>query len=131
MRTVYDLMCDVARHLTGKVVRVRMVRPDDADGMAWCDELGRLTIDISPDLSDETMLYVFLHELGHIRHQKFIPSSEAVVRSSPILTTASQKVREDQADTQAKVWIEYGRRHRDLSLPDYEGILTALLTYYQ
>jgi len=131
MRTVYDLMCVVARHLTGKLVRVRMNRPEGYDGLAWCDELGRLTIDVSPDLSEKTMMYVFLHELGHIRHHTYIPLPESVAMSSPVDTSASYMRREDEADAQAKVWMEYGRRHRDLSLPDYEGILTALLTYYQ
>jgi len=131
VKTVYDLMCEVARHLTGKAVRVRITRPDDAYGLAWCDELGRSTIDISPDLTDDQMIYVFLHELGHIRHQKFTPVAEDVMaRSSLPLAKASYQAREGQADRQAKDWLEYGKRYRDRSLPDLEGILTALLTYY-
>jgi len=109
-----------------------MTRPDDADGLAWCDDLGRLTIDVSPDLSDDRMMYVFLHELGHIRHHNFIPLTEVAMVASPDESRdAVYKMREDQADIQAKIWIEYGKRHCDRGLPDFEGILTALLTYYR
>jgi len=131
MKTVYDLMCEVADHLSGKKIRVRMVRPSDTDGLAWCDELGRSTIDISPDLSDTGMLYVFLHEIAHIRHHTFRPVTEKVMMRTPLSThKASYHAREDQADSQAKVWLDYGKRHRDHDLPYFEGVLTALLTYY-
>jgi len=132
MRTAYDLMCVVARHLTGKSVRVRLTRPDDFDGLAWCDELGRSTIDVSPDLSDKNMMYVFLHELAHIRHHTYIPLTETVMRSTPEdITSPSYIRREDQADRQAKDWLEYGEKYQDHDLPYLEGILTALLTYYR
>ena len=132
MRTVYDLMCHVARHLTGKAVRVRMTKPEGTDGLAWCDELGRLTIDIRPDLPDDLMMYAFLHELGHLRHHNFIPSTEKVVTSATLAThKASYQVKEDQADVQAKTWLQYGKRHRDHDLPEFQGILTALFTYYK
>jgi len=131
MRTVYHLMCDVADHLTGKKVRVRMHKPDDTDGLAWCDELGRSTIDIRPDLPDDLFLYVFMHELAHIRHHRYQAVTEKVMRSSALpVDDASYQAREDQADRQAKTWIEYGKAHRDCDLPELEGILTALLTYY-
>jgi len=130
MRTVYDLMCETAYHLTGKMVRVRLSRPDQCDGMAWCDELGRLTIDVSPDLSDETMMYVYLHELAHIRHHSFIPLPEKVVQSISEDMSTSYQIRETQADDQAKTWMEYGKRYRDHNLPYFEGVLDALLTYY-
>jgi len=131
MRTVYDLMCAVADHLAGKVVRVRLTKPDGADGLAWCDDLGRPTIDIRPDLPDDLQLYVFLHEISHIRHHNLIPVSEKVMVTSPLPThKASYQIKEDQADRQAKTWLEYGRRYRDHNLPEFEGVLTALLTYY-
>jgi len=131
MRTVYDLMCDVADHLSGKLVRVRMVKPSDADGLAWCDDLGRLTIDIRPDLPDDLMSYVLLHEVAHLYHHNFRPSTEKVMSETPLSThKASYQAREDQADIQAKTWLDYGKRHRDCDLPYFEGILTALLTYY-
>jgi hypothetical protein len=131
MKTVYDLMCAVADHLAGKVVRVRLTRPDGADGLAWCDDLGRPTIDISSDLSDDLQLYVLLHEISHVRHHNFIPVTEKVMVITPLSThKASYQIKEDQADRQAKVWLDYGKRHRDEDLPYFEGVLTALLTYY-
>ena len=132
MRTVYDLMCVVARHLTGKAVRVRMTKPVGGHGMTWCDELGRLTVDISPDLSHSQTLYVFLHELGHCLHHNFIPVTEEVMSRTPEnKTSVGYSLREDHADIQAKTWLEYGQRYRDHTLPEVEGVLTALLTYYE
>jgi len=131
MRTVYDLMCEVADHLAGKKVRVRMVRPKSSDGLAWCDDLGRLTIDVRPDLPDDLQMHVFLHELAHIRHHNFTPVTEKYVTSTPLEThDAVYQAREDDAEDQYKTWLEYGQRYRDYNLPEFEGILTALLTYY-
>jgi len=108
-----------------------MTRPKDCDGLAWCDEAGHPTIDVSPDLRDKTMLWVFLHELAHIRHHSFIPLPEQVMSDAPEDTSPSYMRREDEADHQANVWLEYGKRFRDHNLPEFQGILDALLTYYQ
>ena len=127
--TEYDLMREVARHLSGEKIRLRMHRPSDCDGLTWCDELGRLTIDISPDLDDEVMVYVLLHETAHCLHHTFRPVTERVMQASPLSKTLIYNIREDQADHQAKIWLQYGEQHRDWSMNYFQGVLTPLLTY--
>jgi hypothetical protein len=129
LRSEYDLMREVTWCLSGKAVRLRMIRPSDTDGLTWCDELGRLTIDVDPDLDDEVMVYVLLHETAHARHHVFKPVTEKVMQASPLSTSLYQLVREDQADYQAKVWLKYGEDHRDWSMNYLQGVLTPLLTY--
>lgn len=129
LRSEYDLMREVVWHLSGKAVRLRMIRPSDTDGLTWCDELSRLTIDVDPDLDDEVMVYVLLHETAHCKHHTFRPVTEKVMQASPLSTSLVQSVREDQADYQAKVWLKYGEDHRDWSMNYFQGVLTPLLTY--
>jgi hypothetical protein len=129
LRSEYDLMLAVAWHLSGKSVRLRMTRPSGCDGVTWCDELGRITIDVDPDLDDPVTVYVLLHETAHCRLHTFRPVTEKVMQSTPLSTSLGQSVREDQADYQAKVWQKYGEDHRDWSYNYLQGVLTPLLTY--
>ena len=129
LRSEYDLMLAVCWHLSGKAVRLRMTRPSGCDGLTWCDELGRLTIDVSPDLDDEVMVYVLLHETSHCRHHVFRPVTEKVMQSTPLSASLAQSVREDQADWQAGIWLKYGQDHRDWSMDYLQGVLIPLLTY--
>jgi hypothetical protein len=124
LRTLYDLMHAVCEHLSGKKIRLRMIYPGDhLDGVTWCDELGRLTIDIRPHLSDDRLLAVIC------KHHTFIPVRETVMQASPLDRSHGQSIREDQADDQAMVWMNYALRHRDQALPLLEGSLWQLLTY--
>jgi len=129
LRSEYDLMLAVAWHLSGKAVRLRMVRPSGCDGLTWRDELGRLTIDVSPDLDDKVMVSVLLHETAHARHHNFTPVTEKVMQASPLSRSLMQSVREDQADHQAAIWLKYGEDHRDWSYNYLQGVLIPLLTY--
>jgi hypothetical protein len=131
MQSEYDLMVRVARHLAREPVIVRMTKPEGLDGLCWRDDRGRLRVDVNPGLSDETMMYVFCHELGHSLHDNFRPATEAVMKATPLSKTPIQAVREDRADSQARAWMEYGERHRDKSLDYYESMLWALLTYQE
>lgn len=129
MQTEYTLMARVARHLARELVIVRLTKPEGQDGLCWRDDRGRLRVDVNPGLSDETMLYVFLHELSHARLDNFRPVTEAVMEATPLSKTPIQSFREDRADKQAKAWLDYGMRHRDRSLEDFPGCLLALLDY--
>jgi hypothetical protein len=103
MKTVCDLMAEVAIHLSGKADRVRVTKPEAFDGLCWRDEAERLTIDVSPDLSDKDMMYVFLHDLSHAKHHSYKPVTEAVMDSLP--GAPSYQSRESQADKQAYTWL--------------------------
>jgi hypothetical protein len=130
MKTVYELMVSVARHLSGKSVRVRMTKPEGSDGLCWMDEERWLTIDISPYLDDETIAYILMHEISHAKHHNFIPVTEAVMLATPVdREDACHKSRETEADSQALVWLKYAEKHRDRSLDYLEGMLWALLNY--
>lgn len=131
MHTVYDLMHAVCERLSGKKIRLRMTDPGDSlDGVTWRDETGRLRVDIKPYLDDERLLYVLCHEIAHTKHHRYLKASESYVRSYHYdKTTSTHKVKEDQADRQAKIWSDYALAHRDHSLPLLEGSLWSLLSY--
>jgi len=129
METEYDVMVAAARHLAREPVIVRLTKPEGLDGLCWRDDKGRLRVDVNPYLEDEVMLYVFLHELSHARHDYFYPVAETVMEATPLSKTPIQDFREDRADRQAKAWLDYGMKHRDRSLEDFPGCLLALLDY--
>jgi len=132
MKTVYDLMLAVARHLTGKEVRVRMTKPEDSDGLCWTDEERGLTIDISPYLSDETLAYVFIHEMAHAKLHNFRPVAEAVMRATQESEEEDSYIRREvEADSQALAWLRYAGKYRNKSLDYFEGMLWALLRYQE
>jgi len=56
--------------LTGKSVDFKFIDPplDGCNGLAFRDGPNGAVVYISPDLSDDGMLRVALHELAHIRH---------------------------------------------------------------
>jgi len=131
MRTLYDLLAATSTKLAGQPVTVRLQQPATKGMTGEChrSEGGRLIIDIKPDLSDETFLYVWAHETAHAKLHEFARSTVHKHKAGtlkPSEKTTNYLTHEDQADTLAKRWISYGQDHADPNLGDLEGPLWAL-----
>lgn len=134
IQTLYDLMAATASHLAGKYVRVRLQKPATKGMAGEChrDELGRLVIDINPQIHDnDRFIYVLLHEIAHAKHHQFKRSTVNKAGAgtlAPLPVTRSYQAHEDQADTQAADWIAYAKKHAKPYF-DVENALWALLDY--
>jgi hypothetical protein len=133
IKTQFDLMAAVVVKLAGKPVTLRYQKPATEGMTGECHkaENGRLVIDITPHLPDETLLFVLCHEAAHARLHEFKPSTvyKAPTGSlAPSPNTLGYQVKEIQADTLAAEWIRYAKVHGG---DDFEDQLTALLTYYE
>jgi Zn-dependent peptidase ImmA (M78 family) len=122
------LMTQTAHKLTGKNVRVRLKIPATRGCVGEChaDENGRVIIDISPNLDDETMLYVFAHECAHAFLHTFKPSnlhSQMPGSAVPNENNLKSQVLELTADELANDWVNYAKSNGD----DFEDWLCALL----
>ena len=133
MRTIYDLMVGVARKLSKKAVIVRIRKPatKGADGECHADQSGNVIIDVSPDFSDPTMLYIFLHEVAHAKNDRFLRSnvwelSEQSVSDDPGIRTAGYDLKEGRAEKVAREWIAYAEKNANPEFDYFEGCLLAL-----
>jgi hypothetical protein len=131
VKTVYDLMSEVACHLARKPVRVRFEHNKGYSGLCRTDSSGITTIDIEPSLQwfEEEFLRVFLHEVSHAKNHSFIPMElEVSDRIEPVQGSA-YKLKEFQADTEAQAWLRFAEQNRDKTEQYFEGCLYSLLHY--
>ena len=130
MRTVFELMWEVANKLAKKPVRIRFQHNEGFAGLCRADNLGRVTIDIEPTLQfydNEELLRVLLHEISHAKYDKFIPMKLEVSDRIPVSRTTAYNLKEIRADTQAEAWLKYAEKNRDKNLEYFEGCLWSLL----
>lgn len=136
MKTLYDLMLQVSRHLTGQNVNLILAdkKSIGAAGVVSKNLAGRVVISLANDAfqsgSDED-LYCLLHEIAHakLHGQKF-------KRSNPLQLPAwktPNPLLESEAETQAKAWLNWSEKHAISSLENglsgFENKLYALLKY--
>lgn len=131
------LMIMAAPFICGRPVRVRFkapvsvgaygtttVRPDGTPEVRIDPELGALTL--------ETYLHELAHiKLGHVDHMAKSGLHDRAPRSRPAEAAHQLPAIEKQAEAQAAAWLRYGRKHADPSRPEGEGIIYALVDYYQ
>lgn len=123
-----DLMHDVAAHLTGWPVVVRLQHSQYKGDLGTChkDPAGRIVIDVKPDLDDDTFLKVFVHELAHAKaHAKQFARSNVnrppqSVNTPPTPRSLATKRREQEraAEYLAKHWLSWARLNE---YPDEHG----------
>jgi hypothetical protein len=133
IKTEFDLMAAVAVKLAGKPVTLRYQKPATKGMTGECHraENGRLVIDITPGLSDDTTLMVLCHEASHARLHNFKPSLVYKVTPGSLErnpNTAGEMVREYQAEALAAEWTRYAKKHGG---DDFEAQLWALMDYYK
>jgi len=128
MKTVYDLMSEVACKLAGKPVRVRFEHNKGCYGLCRADSSGLLIIDLEPELQfyEEKFLRVFLHEISHAKNHKFIPMELEVSDRIEVVRDKVYNLREAQADKQAEKWLQFAEKNRDKTKPYFEGCLWSL-----
>lgn len=135
MKTLYDLMLDVARHLTGRDIELNFTNRKSlgALGCARTDFSGKSVIDLAtdafPTCSGEDC-YLFLHELAHISLHKF---KHTDTTRPPEPNPKINKPLETQADKLARTWERWAIQHAESSIKNgrsvLENRLTALLQY--
>lgn len=129
MRTVFELMVEVACKLAQKPVRLRFQHNEGFKGLCRTDNKGLTTIDIEPEhfsWSERELLRIFLHEVSHAKHDKFIPVELEVSDRIPVSMTSSYNLKETRADKQASTWLKYAEENRDMKQPYFEGCLWSL-----
>jgi len=128
MKTVYDLMSEVACKLSGKPVRVRFEHNKGCYGLCRADSSGLLIIDLEPELQfyEEKFLRVFLHEISHAKIDNFIPLELEVSNRIEVEKTPVIQFQENRADKQAEKWLQFAEKNRDKTKPYFEGCLWSL-----
>jgi hypothetical protein len=131
MRTVYDLMVEVAFHLAKKPVRLRFKHNKGFKGLCRADSSGVPVIDLEPALQDyeQEFLRVFLHEVSHAKNHNFKPMELEVSDKVNQVQDKLYNLREVQADTEAEAWFRFAEKNRDTSFNYFEGCLYSLLDY--
>ena len=138
MKTIHDLMADVAKHLAGEPVAILYKRPEDTrlKGHAQRSANGTAVINLNPAINgDDRELIIFLHEIAHIKLHRFTPSRIETRPTLPPPATGNRaiifKQRENEADILAKTWLDWGRKRQpgNGSIDEFEGVLRALLDY--
>jgi hypothetical protein len=143
MTTNLSLFQKAAANLSGRRVLVRFRKPafSVGRGQAYKTENGAAVIDIAPDLTERDTLYVFLHEVSHIRDDfpDFAPADYwraapgSVVLNDGVQAALETMPREHEADDQARVWLGYSEKFYDRyqAPTTLERKLLALLEYPQ
>jgi hypothetical protein len=128
MKTVYELMAEVACKLSGKPVKLRFQHNEGCYGLCRADSSGLLTIDLEPELQfyEEKFLHVFLHEISHAKFDSFIPLEFEVSDRMPVSNNTGYKLKEIRAEKQASTWLKYAEKNRDIQQPYFEGCLWSL-----
>lgn len=131
MKTVFDLMVEVAVHLARKPVRLRFKHNKGYSGLCRTDSSGVPVIDLEPALQvyEEEFLRVFLHEVSHAKNHNFTPMELEVSDRIEPVQTAGYKLKEFQADTEAEAWLRFAEQNRDKTEHYFEGSLLSLLHY--
>ena len=130
MRTIFDLMHEVAKKLAGKPVQFRFKHKKGFYGLCRLDSSGLTVIDLEPALqfNEVELLEIFLHETAHALLDTFIPLSLEFSDKAIIDTKSSEyHSSELRADTQAEAWLQYAEENRDRSFSYLEGCLYSLL----
>ena len=123
MKTVYDLMREVACKLAGKPVRLRFHHNEGAYGICRADSSGITTIDIEPELqfsSEHEFLEVFLHEISHAKNHKYIPMELEVSDRIEVKKDKAYNMREAQADSESEAWLKYAEQNRNKEEPYFQ-----------
>jgi len=128
LRTVYELMVEVACKLSRKQVRLRFQHNEGFKGLCRTDSSGKTIIDLEPELQQyqKEFLRVFLHEISHAKNHKFIPMELEVSDRIEVVRDKVYNLREAQADTEAETWLKYAEQNRDIMQPYFEGCLWSL-----
>jgi len=138
MLQMYEL---VARRLAGRNVEVTMQPMARYDGLTMKGGTGKALVFIKPGLGLETEFHVFLHEVGHVKHDipNFASSTPAAIRASfdevPKLPTKplhklSRTMMEGKAERQADTWERWASKNAILGTTVFSK-LVALLSYPQ
>lgn len=129
----------VASRLTGRPVEVRFQEPPivGCRGLADRDKDGNATITIEPGMDQDNELFVFLHEVAHIKlhynHMEPSDFSSLPQRSVPQPKDGEpppgRAYQENQANVLANVWKTWGKTLRSRDVDWYLGCLMALEKY--
>lgn len=134
------LFSQVATHLAGRSVKVRLQQPTAAHalGQAYKSLAGEAIIDIEPNItSDDTFLSVLLHEAAHIKadfswmqrtneHQRKPGTVDRTMRARDTWrASAPEKAANDQAQT----WLDYANKNYwNYERPGYSKLGQKLLS---
>ncbi len=131
------LMQLAAPYIAGKpcILKRRDPASRDAAGLTTVNMQGVPIVTLMPSLQDEgdqVLLKTYLHELAHVRlHSGMIRRTNTDMQPpNSKETPPSPREYENEANDQAKAWLEYGERHRDLNEPYAQGVIYALVDYY-
>ena len=115
----FELLRQVAKHLTGRAVMVRWQEPiwSNASGACYKSLSGDCIIDVNPGATDP--LYTFLHECAHIRadFDDMAPSDYWQCEPGSQVLPQPQRVelralpRENLADMIARIWLDYAKQN--------------------
>jgi hypothetical protein len=115
MTTTIKLLNELATHLSGQVVTVRLQPPawDFAGGCAWKTMEGSAIVDIDPGTRDP--LETFLHEIAHIKYDWRSMTPTDLWKSDPGSLKATDQERaklralprEGKAANQVGFWKRY------------------------
>lgn len=138
--TFINLMQAVGQHLSGKavIIRDRIPGTEGLLGEIHKDLEGNLIIDISPEIpTDDKRLDVFLHEVAHAKHHRYLRSDLFKARPGSVKAEARDRVewmKEGDAEKSAKEWRKYALAHADdrmMAINPFVAELTALLYYHE
>jgi len=131
------LMQLASQYIAGKpcVLKRRDPASIGAVGLTTVNMQGVPIVTLMPSLQDEgdqVLLETYLHELAHVRlHSGMIRRTNTDMQPpNSKETPPSPREYENEANDQAKAWLEYGERHRDLNEPYAQGVIYALVDYY-
>ena len=131
------LMQLAAPYIAGKpcILKRRDPASINAAGLTTVSMKGIPIVTLMPSLQDEgdqVLLKTYLHELAHVRlHSGMIRRTNTDMQPpNSKETPPSPREYENEANDQAKAWLEYGERHRDLNEPYAQGVIYALVDYY-
>lgn len=142
--SVEDLFSRVASHLAGRQATVRLRPPavSHAMGQVYRTVSDAAVIDVNPNIcGDDTILFVFLHEVAHVKNDLgWMPKNAAHARPSGSVTvppgarkTWSDGRPEKDADAMAERWKAYAdKNYRGYERSGYTPLvwkLLALLDY--
>lgn len=135
---LWAMMLHAGPTIAGRPVAIRFKEPVTAglDGSVTVRPDGTPDIRLSPGLSGDRLLDVYLHELAHARlHADQMPRSD--LYDAPPKSRAFREyverdhdqADEDQAEKLKNDWLRYGLNHADPG--DQLGIIQALFDYYK
>lgn len=132
------LLTQCARRLTGKNVQVRLRHPtaEYALGQTYKTTDGAV-VDVEPNMDDDTVLKVFLHEAAHVKNDlswmpvttDHLAPSGSIKKSTAARDAWRASAPETAADILAGRWLDYAERHyREYDRPGYTRFGQKLLS---